>query len=54
LDSEYCAVRPAEVEALCSPEVRKVIDESGIILTSFAQIKPILIEKVDVTPVPNP
>ncbi|MGC8560022.1 MAG: carbohydrate deacetylase [Phycisphaerae bacterium] len=41
LDSEYRDVRPAEVQALCAPEVRKMIDDSGIILTSFAQIKPI-------------
>ncbi len=54
LDSEYCAVRPAEVEALCSPEVRKVIDESGIILTSFAQIKPIWSRNAGPTVARNP
>ncbi len=40
LESEYRDARLAEVEALCSPLVRKAIDDGGIILTSFSGIHP--------------
>ena len=54
LNSEYCDLRPAEVEALCAPQVRKVMDESGVILTSFAQLKLMSPAKAEVTTVPDP